>query len=80
MSTSIIRRALKKRKYSYIKTNIAIMILASNQMKARKLFWEKYLEEDLLKYIHLLMNLFSKEEKLEAENGLQNEKNMLYLW
>ena len=26
------------------------MILTSNQMKARKLFWEKYLEEDWSKY------------------------------
>ena len=27
------------------------MILTSNQMKARELFYDKYLEEDLSKYI-----------------------------
>ena len=32
------------------KLNIVTMILTSNQMKARKLFWEKYLEEDWSKY------------------------------
>ena len=52
VSTSTIRRALKMRKYTYKKSNIATMILASNQMKARKLFWEKYLMEDWSKYIY----------------------------
>ena len=50
VSTSTIRRALKMRKYTYKKSNIATMILTSNQMKARKLFWEKYLEEEWSKY------------------------------
>ena len=51
VSTSTIRRVLKMRKYTYKKPNIATMILKSNQMKERKLFWEKYLEEDWSKYI-----------------------------
>ena len=36
MSTSTIRRALKKKKYTYKIPNIAAMILTSIQMKARK--------------------------------------------
>ena len=52
VSTSTIRRTLKMRKYTYKKPNIATMIFTSNQMKARKLFWEKYLEEDLSIYIY----------------------------
>ena len=50
VSTSTIRRELKMRKYTYKKPNIATMILTSNQMKARKLFWEKYLEVEWSKY------------------------------
>ena len=65
VSTSTIRRALKMRKYTYKKPNIATMILTSNQMKARKLFWEKYLMEDWSKYI-FTDEVVSKEEKWEA--------------
>ena len=32
------------------------MILTSNQTKTRKLFWEKYLEEDLSKYIYIFID------------------------
>ena len=52
LSVSTIRKALKMRKYSYKKQNIATIILTSIQMKARKLFSEKYLMEDISKYIH----------------------------
>ena len=61
VSTSTIRRALKMRKYMYKKTNIAIMIIKSDQMKAIKLFWEKYLEENWPN-ISLMMKLFSNEK------------------
>ena len=55
------------------------MILISKQMKAIKLFWEKYLEVDWSKYI-FTDEAVLKEEKWEAENGHQKVKNMLYLW
>ena len=49
-------------------------------MKVRKLFWEKYLEEDWSIYIYIFTDeVVFKEEKWEAENGLQKAKNMLYL-
>ena len=78
VSTSTIRRALKMRKYTYKKPNIATMILTSNQMKARKLFWEKYLEEDWSKYLFTDEVVF-KGGKMRSRNGLQKVKNMLYL-
>ena len=54
------------------------MILTSNQIKARKLFWEKYSEEDLSKYKFTNEVVF-KGRKWEAENGLQKARNMLYM-
>ena len=78
VNTSTIRRELKMRKYTYKKPNIAIKILTSNQMKARKLFWEKYLEEDWSKY-KFTDEVVYKGGKWEAENGLLKAKNMLYL-
>ena len=53
------------------------MILASNQMKVRRLFWEECLEEGWS--IYPLTKLFSKEKKWEAGNVHQKAKNMLYL-
>ena len=68
VSTSTIRRALKMKKYTYKKPNIKTMILTSNQMKARELLWEKYLEEDRPKYI--ADEVVFKGGKWEAENRL----------
>ena len=45
-------------------------------MKARELFCDKYLEEDLSKYIFTDEVVF-KGGKWEEENGLQKAKNML---
>ena len=45
-------------------------------MKARELHCDKYLEEDLSKYIFTDEVVF-KGEKWEEENGLQKAKNML---
>ena len=49
------------------------MILTSNQIKAKKLFWEKYFEEYWSKYI-FTDELLSKKEKWETENRLQKKK------
>ena len=69
VSTSTIRRAWKMKMYTYKKPNITAMILTSNQMKARELLWEKYLEEDRPKYIFADEVVF-KGGKWEAENRL----------
>ena len=45
-------------------------------MKARELFCDKYLEEDLSKYIFTDEVVF-KGGKWEEENGVQKAKNML---
>ena len=63
MSASTIRRALKVGKYTYKIPNISTMILTSNQMKARKLFWGKYLEEDWSKYIFTNEVFFSRKNE-----------------
>ena len=43
------------------KENIVTMILTSNQMKVRKLFWDKYLEDDWSKYIFTDVVVFEEE-------------------
>ena len=47
-------------------------------MNERKLFWEKYLEEDLSKCIFTDEVVF-KGGKMRNKNGIQKAKNILYL-
>ena len=47
-------------------------------MKARKLFWEKYLEEDPLKYIFTDEVVF-KGGKMRSRKWTPESKNLLYL-
>ena len=77
VSISTIRRALKMRKYTYKKPNIATMILTSNQMKAKKLFWEKYLEEDWLKYIFTDEVVFKGEKMRNRKWTPESEKYVI---
>ena len=78
-STSTIRRALKMRKYTYKKTNIVTMILTSNHMKARKFFWEKYLEEDWSKYIFTDEVVFKGEKIRSRKWTPESEKYVISL-
>ena len=56
-----------------IKPNIALIILTSSQMKARKLFWDKYLKEDWSKYIHW-WSCFQRRKNEKQKKTPESEK------
>ena len=70
VSASVVRRAFKSRKYKYRnkKTNVETMLLNSNQKRARKCFWEKYINLDYSKIIFTDEWVF-KYLNIETESG-----------